>query len=186
MKLLQRPSPHSRRRCRIRRRTEAAAPQAVSRSRPRRTEHEARPRRTPADTRSLREIRSRLSSYGNARTYPGLADLGLPPEVAAEINRRIQLQVAEWNKYPLGYPCKPFKNATRSAKFILSQLKYNGYYAVRLTKTSPRQFQFSAARDGYDHHGVAAKTGPRQITISVTNIPLRTGTSGKFPTPFEA
>src|SRR5687768_6978818 len=58
----------------------------------------------------LKELRARLSSYNSVRNDFTLDGLGLTTAQLAEIKRRLAVQDAENNKYPLGWPCKPFKN----------------------------------------------------------------------------
>ena len=52
------------------------------------------------------------------------------------------VEVAKWNAHPLGWPCPPFKDAQRAAKYVRELLIYNGFRpSVRVTITSPRQIQ---------------------------------------------
>lgn len=136
----------------------------------------------------VREIRSRLSQYNSVRGYPGIDDLGLPPDVVAEINRRIALQVAEWNKHPLGYPCMVFKAPSRTKAFVQNLLVDNGFRRAGLSvrKTSPRQFQLKGIQDGVQMFGIVVKTGKRQVTIFVESVSPRFSQTRRFTTPFEA
>lgn len=136
----------------------------------------------------VREVRSRLSQYNSVRGYPGIDDLGLPPEVVAEIKRRIALQVAEWNRFPLGYPCAVFKAPAKTKTFVRQALVDNGFRAasISIRKTSPRQFQLRGIQDGYEYFGIVVKTAKRQIAIFVTSPTANDSDTARFTTPFEA
>jgi hypothetical protein len=145
----------------------------------------------------VKEVRSRLSQYNSVRGYPGIADLGLPPDVEAEINRRIQLQVAEWNRYPVGYPCPVFKSAAKTKAFVGALLIKNGFRpSLTIRKTSSRQFQLRGIqdrlpRDSHGHRGVeflgiVVKTAPRQIAVYLTAPTVNFSQTKRFTTPFEA
>ena len=136
----------------------------------------------------VREIRGRLSQFNSISGYPGLDDLGLPPEVVAEINRRIALQVAEWNKHAAGYPCMVFKSPTRTTGFARRVLLANGFQRAGLSirKTSPRQFQVTGIQNGVQIYGIVVKTAKKQIAIFVESISPRRSQTKRFTTPFEA
>jgi hypothetical protein len=136
----------------------------------------------------VREVRSRLSQYNSVRGYPGIDDLGLPPAVVAEIKRRIALQVAEWNKHPLGYPCMVFKSPSQTTGFVRQLLLDNGFRRAGLSirKTSPRQFQLKGIQDGVQMFGIVVKTGKRQVAIFVESVSPRFSQTKRFTTPFEA
>lgn len=142
----------------------------------------------PLTSAQVREVRSRLAQYNSVRGYPGIDDLGLPADVVAEINRRIQVQVAEWNKHPLGYPCLPFKSSAKTKVFARRLLLDNGFRVAGLSirKTSPRQFQFQGIRDGTQMFGIIVKTAPRQVAIFVESVTPRFSQTRRFTTPFEA
>jgi len=141
----------------------------------------------PLTPEQVSEVRSRLSQYNSVRGYPGIADLGLDPAVVAEINRRIQVQVAEWNKYPLGWPCMVFKVPKKTRAWVQQLLIDNGFRRVGLTirKTSPRQFQFRGIQDGYEFFGVVAKPRKRQIILRLESPGARVYQTKRFTTPFE-
>ena len=136
----------------------------------------------------VREVRTRLSQYNSVRGYPGIDDLGLPPEVVAEIKRRIAVQVAEWNKHPLGYPCMVFKSPSQTTGFVRQLLLDNGFRRAGLSirKTSPRQFQLKGIQDGVQMLGIVVKTGKRQVAIFVESVSPRFSQTKRFTTPFEA
>jgi len=139
---------------------------------------------TPDQT---REMRSRLASYFSIRGFAGLEGLDLTPEQKQEIQRRIDLQVERMNRYPLGWPCKPFKNPSGVVRFVKAELIANGFRPrMSFTKTSPRQFQFRAIQDGYSFIGVVAKTGPRQIALRLMNLDVPGGGAYRFTLGFEA
>ena len=136
----------------------------------------------------VREVRSRLSQYNSVRGYPGIDDLGLPPDVVAEINRRIAVQVAEWNKHPLGYPCMVFKSPSQTTAFVRQLLLDNGFRRAGLSvrKTSARQFQLKGIQDGIPIFGIVVKTGKRQIAVFIESVSPRSSQTKRFTTPFEA
>ena len=135
----------------------------------------------------VRELRSRLASYNSARGFKGLDGMGLTPEQIQEIQRRIDVQVAEWNRYPLGWPCKPFKDPSAVQKFVRADLIDNGF-RPRMTfkKTSPRQFQLRAIQDGNEYLGIVVKTGSRQLTIRLLALDDNWSQTTKIKTPFDA
>lgn len=135
----------------------------------------------------VRELRSRLLSYNSVSGYRGIDGIGLTREQKAEILRRIAVQVAEMNRYPLGWPCKPFVNPTRVARWVKAKLIANGYRpAMSFRKTSPRQFQFRAIQDGVEQFGVVAKSGRRQIAVRVQSVSPRWGRTYRFTLGFDA
>jgi hypothetical protein len=132
----------------------------------------------------VRAVSSRLASYGGSREFT-LDGLGLTPDQISEIKRRIAVQVAEWNKYPLGWPCAPFKNRALVIKFTRAQLIYNGFRPnMTFTVASPRQIQFNAIQDGIRYIGTLVKTAPRQITVRL--ISTSGGDTSTFRLGFEA
>lgn len=135
----------------------------------------------------VREVRSRLVQYSSVRGYPGIDDLGLPPDVVAEINRRIAVQVAEWNRYPLGYPCLVFKAPTKTKAWVDQLLLDNGFRRAGLSirRTSPRQFQLRGIQDGIAMFGIVVKTGKRQVAVFVESVSPRSSQTTRFTTPFE-
>jgi hypothetical protein len=79
--------------------------------------------------------------------------------------------VAEWNKYPLGWPCAAFKNRALVIKFMRMKLIENGFRpnAQFYAASSPRQIRFAAIQDGVRYVGTIVKTAPRQITVRLTS-----------------
>lgn len=115
----------------------------------------------------IRELRGRLASYNSVRNDFTLEGLGLTAAQITEIKRRIAVQVAEWNKYPLGWPCAPFKNPARVIKYVKAQLIYNGFRpAMTVRIMSTRQIRFQAIQDGQRYTVIVAKFGPREIRIA--------------------
>lgn len=134
------------------------------------------------------EARARLSQYGTAR-YRGLNDLGFSPDQLVEIERRIAVQVAAMNRYPIGYPCKPFKHRTQTVAFVRTLLVDNGFRkaSLRITSAYARQFQFMGIQDGYQYFGAVVRAAPRQIVIRL-EAPRGSGATGgtyRFATPFD-
>lgn len=132
-------------------------------------------------------VRARLTKYGT----PGftLDGLGLTSALLAEINRRIAIQVAEMNRYPLGWPCKPFTNPTRVIGFMRAKLVYNGFrpnMTVRLLTT--RQIRFLAIQDGQRYIVNVARSDVRQLKVAVIcATQYCTGaTTAKFNLGFDA
>lgn len=134
----------------------------------------------------VRELRARLVTYNSVRGFKGLDGMGLTPEQITEIQHRINVQVTEWNRYPLGWPCKPFKNPLAVQKAVKADLIDNGF-RPRMTfrKTSPRQFQLRAIQDGYAFLGVVVKTGTRQLTIRLISLDDNWTQTTKMATQFE-
>jgi hypothetical protein len=133
-----------------------------------------------------RALRARLAGYP---PRPGrectLGDLGLTPEQIAEIERRLAAYMAERNKYPLGWPCAPFKNKTKVIAFMRAQLIYNGFRPnMTFTVASPRRIHFNAIQDGISYFGVIVKTAPRQIQVALHST--SGGDGATFRLGFEA
>lgn len=141
----------------------------------------------PLSPDQVREVRSRLIQYNSVRGYPGIDDLGLPPEIVAEINRRIKAQVDKWNRYPLGYPCMVFKRPSQTTAFVRQLLIDNGFRRAGLSirRTSPRQFQLKGIQDGVQMFGIVVRTGTRQIAIFVESVSPRFSQTKRFTTSFE-
>jgi hypothetical protein len=87
-----------------------------------------------------RALRARLVSYLSVRGFEGFDGLGQTPAQIGEMKRRIAVQEAAMRrKYPLGWPCAPFKNKPRVVRFIRAKLLYNGYRpALTFTHPNPR------------------------------------------------
>lgn len=141
----------------------------------------------PLTVEQVREIRSRLTQYGSVH-WKGFADLGLASDVITEISRRIRLQVAEWNRYPLGYPCPVFKSPARTKAFVRGLLIANGFRpaSVSIRKTSPRQFQLRGIQDGVQFFGIVVKSASRRVTIYLLAPRPGPSETRSFATPFEA
>lgn len=139
----------------------------------------------PAD--QVRELRARLSTYGSVRNDFTLNGLGLTAAQITEIKRRIAVQVAEWNKYPLGYPCAAFKNPTKVMAYMKAELIDNGFRPrMTMTLRSPRQVQFVAIQDGVRYWGTVAKYGPRLIKTRLTCTSGCSGGTYSFQLAFDA
>jgi hypothetical protein len=123
-----------------------------------------------------REVRARLARYRPSRPFT-LDGLGLTSEQTREIRRRLAAQVAEWNKYPLGWPCAEFKNRSKVIAFVKAKLIENGFRPnARVFVATPRQIQLRGIQDGVDILGAVVKTGPRQITVRL----MATGWAGTY------
>jgi hypothetical protein len=114
-----------------------------------------------------RALRARLASYDSVRGFEGFGGLGLTSAQIGEMKRRIAVQEAAMRrKYPLGWPCAPFKNKPRVIRYIRAKLLYNGYRpAMTFTNPNPRQIRFHGIQDGDEQRGTLVKSGPRQIVF---------------------
>lgn len=133
----------------------------------------------------VKELRARLATYNSVRGFAGLDGLGLTGAQRAEIMRRIQLQVDEWNRHPVGWPCGPFKSKARVVLWVHDRLVFDGFRpSTRVWVVSPRQIRIDGVQDGVRMDGVVVRTGTRQIAVRLDAWADGWSGSYRFTLPF--